>query len=475
VTTTAPPSPEAADPSADLDRPPVGALPTLPPPSTSPATDAPIAAVSPGPGGAEEEPLHLAPAVAHPAITDLPLRHNRDFWVVLVGQGISSFGDAITNTALPILVLALTGSGLAMGVVGVLSTLPDLVVGLPAGAYADRWDRRRMMFVADLGRAVLTALIPISVWLGGPTLVLILLVTFPMNVFRVLWLAAYTAAVPGLVGRGQIARANAVFEAVFNVGWIVGPALAGILAATIGPGPTIAIDAITFAISAGALLLVRRPLRPEARAEPTHLLADIREGIRYVVRQPTLRAVIGLWTATSVVYAGLTSGLIFYITVDRQLGTDVVGLVLSAFAVGSLGGSLVAARMAFLAVGPVMLVGSVVMGLTLVVVALDIPVPVLIGAAFVAGIVNANVLVSYLTLRTQLSPDALLGRVGATARTLSVGLMPVGALAAGALLDAIGGTATLFLMGSASIVAGLGFALLPNVRNARVPRRATAP
>ena len=239
----------------------------------------PTTTLSPGPGGAEEEPIHLAPAAAVPAIADAPLRGNRDFWVILLGQGISSFGDAITNTALPILVLALTGSGLAMGIVGVLSTLPDLVLGLPAGAYADRWDRRTMMFVADLGRAILTAVIPISVWLGGPTLALILLVTFPLNALRVLWLAAFTAAVPGLVGRGQIARANAVFEAFFNIGWIVGPALAGLLAVAIGPGPTIAIDALTFAISAATLLLVRRPLKPQARSEPTHILADIREGI----------------------------------------------------------------------------------------------------------------------------------------------------------------------------------------------------
>ena len=179
-------------------------------------------------------------------------------------------------------------------------------------------------------------------------------------------------------------------------------------------------------------------------------------------------------TATSIIYAGLASGLIFYITIDRGLGTGVVGIVLSAFAVGSLGGALIAARMAFRAVGPVMLTGTVVMGLTLVVVALDVPVPVLVGSAFLAGILNANVAVSYLTLRTQLSPDALLGRVGATARTLSVGLMPIGALVAGAMLDAIGGTATLVIMGSMSVAAGLLFALIPNVRHAVVPRRPSA-
>ena len=230
-----------------------------------------------------------------------------------------------------------------------------------------------------------------------------------------------------------------------------------------------------FALSAAALLLVRRSLRPQARTEPTHLVADIREGIAYVARQPTLRAVLALWTTVSVIYAGMTSGLIFYITIDRGLGSDVVGLVLSAFAVGMLGGSLIAARVAFRAVGAVMLVGNIGMGLTLVIVALNVPIPVLVGAALMAGILEANVGVSYLTLRTQLSPDALLGRVGATARTLSVGLMPIGALVAGILLDAVGGTTTLALMGAASIAAALGFALLPNVRQARVPRRGVAP
>ena len=83
-----------------------------------------------------------------------PLSRNRDFKVLLSTQGISSLGDAVSFTALPLLVLALTGSGLAMGVVGALQTLPDLVFGMVAGALADRNDRKRMMFLADLGRAV---------------------------------------------------------------------------------------------------------------------------------------------------------------------------------------------------------------------------------------------------------------------------------------------------------------------------------
>ncbi len=424
--------------------------------------------VIPGPGGPEEVPVHLAPA-SETATATPRLRDNRDFLTVLFGQGISSFGDSITNTAMPLLVLALTGSGLAMGVVGVLTTLPDLIVGLPAGAYADRWDRRKMMLYADLGRCVLTALVPISVWLDGPTLAVILAVTFPMNVLRVLWLAAYTAAVPGLVGRAEVPRANAIFEAVFNVGWIIGPALAGLLAAAIGPGATIAIDAVTFLLSAGAMLLVRRPLRAESRTEQTHILADIREGIAFVARQPTLRACIALWTTTSVISTGLTTVTIYYITIDRGLSSAVVGTVLSGFALGSLVGSVAAARLAFRATGVVMLVGAAVFGACLVVIATGVPEPAMIAAAFVAGAVNSNILVAYITMRTLFSPDALLGRVGATARTLSVGLTPIGALTAGILLDSIGGAATLALMGVALALAGVGFALVRPVRTARIP------
>ena len=402
------------------------------------------------------------------AADELPLRRNRDFLVVLFGQGISSFGDAISNTALPILVLALTGSGFAMGIVGVLSTLPDLLIGLPAGAYADRWDRRRMMFWGDLGRAFLTALVPISVALGGPTMAVILLVAFPINALRVLWLAAYTAAVPGLVGRSLVPRASGIFEAVFNIGWIVGPALAGLLAQTIGPGPTIAIDALTFFISAGAILLIRRPLRAVRRAEPTHILEDVREGIRFVAGQQTLRAVIALWTCMQVILAGLTAALIFYTTVDRDLGTAAVGIILSAFAVGSLLGALIAARLAVRSVGRVMLLGAVGEGVSLLIVALGPPVPVMAGVALLTGILSANTMVAYISLRTQLSPDALLGRVGATARTLSVGLMPVGSLAAGIALDAVGGDTTLVIMGVAMLLVALGFGLMRDVRDARL-------
>ncbi len=424
------------------------------------------------PAMAIDAPARPEPAPARPDLAPTagePLRRNRDFQVVLVGQGISSFGDAITATALPLLVLALTGSGFAMGFVGVLTTLPDLIFGLVAGAWADRWDRRWMMLGADLGRAVLTAAVPVSVLLGGPTMAVILVVTFPLNVLRVMWLAAWTACVPGLVGRDLIARANATFEAVFNVGWVVGPAIAGVLATVIGPGPTIAVDAASFLVSSASLFLVRRSLRPEPRPDAPHLLADIREGVAFVAGHAMLRTVIAFWASAQVVFVGITTAIAFYLVRDQGHQMDSVGFVLSGFSLGALGGAVMAARTGVVRVGRVMLVGLAAEGATVLVIAAGLPELVIVGAALLAGIAESYVAIGYLTLRTVLSPDALLGRVGSVARTISVGLSPIGSLVTGVLLDTIGGGRTLVAIGSALLVVTLAFGLVPGVRRARDP------
>src|SRR5258707_551617 len=129
-----------------------------------------------------------------PLANDQSLRRNRDFLTLLISQSVSAMGDAVSATAMPLLIFALTGSGLVMGIVGAISTAADFVMGTIAGALADRGDRKRMMFVADLGRAILTALIPISVSLRGPTMPVILLVAGPLAVFRAFFRAGYLAS-----------------------------------------------------------------------------------------------------------------------------------------------------------------------------------------------------------------------------------------------------------------------------------------
>jgi ENTS family enterobactin (siderophore) exporter len=394
------------------------------------------------------------------------LRENRDFQAVLAGQAVSAFGDAITLTAMPLFVLALTGSGALMGVVGALQLVPDLVLGLPAGALADRWDRRRMMMWADTGRAVLTAAIPFSYWLGWSTIAAILIVAVPTNALRVLSDAAYTSAVPGLVGREHLARASSYMEATLSVPFIVGPAVAGILVATIGPATTVAIDAASFAVSAGSLAVVRRTLRAERPAEMPRFLVDIKDGIGFVWRHVVLRTIIAYWGSMAAATAALIPALGYYITIDRDFGPELFGFVGSAWSVGYLLGSLLAGRLSGEIVGLRMLASGVVIGACLVVVAVTASATVYLAVGFCIGIAVAVQTVSYMTLRPALTPDELLGRVGSTARTITVGLRPLGQLGGGALIAAASGGVALMGMGSLAIGASILFGLSKTFREA---------
>jgi ENTS family enterobactin (siderophore) exporter len=414
-----------------------------------------------------EPTVHSSIAPTKPEAAPEPLGRNRDFRVLLVSQGVSAFGDAVNGTALPLLVLALTGSGLALGVVGALQTIPDFFFGMVAGALADRSDRKRMMFGADIGRAVLTALIPLSVLIHGPTMAVVLIVAAPLSTLRSLFLAGYTASVPALVGRPQLARANAIFETVYSAGYIVGPSIAGLLATVIGPGPTLGIDAVSFAVSSLGLFLVHRQLRAPVDRPKTRILDDIREGVRFIVGHPFLRAAILLWGLSSIVSAPVVAALAFRVTRDLGLPPTILGIVLTAFGIGTVAGSLGATRLGRRSsIGTVLLIGQFATGAALLGIALAGAVPSMVGFALLAGISQSVVLVTYITARTAYSPDHLLGRVGSTARVISLGLQPLGMLAGGILIDATSGTTTIGVMGAALCVIALAFVPVRALRRA---------
>ena len=403
---------------------------------------------------------------------DEPLARNRDFKVLLASQGMSSLGDGVSFIALPLLVFGLTGSGLAMGVVGALQTFPDLFVGMIAGAMADRSDRKRMMFLADSGRAGLTALIPLSIALGGPTMGVILLVAAPMAILRSFFLAGYTASMPTLVGRSLVGQANSYFEAVYSMGFIIGPAIAGALAATIGPGPTLAIDALSYVVSAVGLAFVRRELRAPVDRPRQRLMTEIREGIDYIIASPVLRSAILFWGVLTIMLAPLILAMTVRVTRDLGYTPFVLGLILAFYGVGTVLGALVTARqIGQVRVAEVLIGGSLAMGLSLFLLGVAVEIPVLLAVAVVAGVVQSMILVTYITLRTAYSPDELLGRIGSTARTVSLGLQPIGLLVGGALIDATSGSTTVAAIGIGISLLSLVFIPVRALRGATLAPR----
>jgi MFS family permease len=405
-----------------------------------------------------------APRQAEPAGG---LWRNRDFLTVLLGQGISNVGDAVTATALPLLVLQLTGSGVAMGVVGMLQTLPSFIFGLPAGAIADRWDRRRLMLALDSGRALLTALVPLALLFHLPVMPVVYAVAFPIGVLGVLFYAAYLASVPSLAGRKQLGQANSLFEALESAAWIVGPGVAGLLATWIGPGSALLIDAVSFAVSALSLTLVRRPLQTARSEPPKHLLREMRDGITYILKHRVLRAAIALWASAHFVVAPLIPALAFLVTIDRHLPPAAMGFALSAYALGSLGGALLGGRLEWLRAGVVMLAANALTGVAVVALAFAPGIPFMLSAAAGFGLAEGTMLVVYLTLRAHLAPDHLMGRVGSTAASVSVGMQSAGVLVGGVLLEVAGGVGTLAAMGAALLLLTLVFAALPVLRRAQ--------
>jgi MFS family permease len=397
------------------------------------------------------------------------LRSNRDFTVVLGGQAVSALGDAITLTALPLLVLFVTGSGALMGTVAALGLLPNLVLGLPAGALADRWDRRKLMLWSDAGRAVLTATIPLAYWLDLSTITVILIVTVPINALRVLSDAGFQSSIPSLVGRESLARANSYMEAALSVPFIIGPALAGVLVATVGAAETIALDAASFALSAVSLLFVRRSLRAERPAEMPRISADIVEGIRFVRGHALLRVAIAYWSVMAFATAAILPALAYFLTVDRGEGAELFGVVGSVWSVGYLVGSLLAGRLGGRTLGLQLLAGGAGIGLALLLLAATSSVAAYLAAGFAIGAALALQMIAYMTLRASVTPDELLGRVAATGRTVSLSLQTLGFLAGGALIEATDGGDALLAMGVLALGVSLAFALSRSLRTFAQP------
>jgi MFS family permease len=399
-----------------------------------------------------------AAPLVDPAPADLPLRQNRDFAVLVASQAVSAAGDAVSATALPLLVLALTGSGVAMGVVAAVNLGADFLMAAIAGALADRGDRKAMMLLADLGRAVLTALVPLSVVLGGPTMAVIVLVAAPLAVLRAFFRAGYLSAMPNLVGRSQLARGNGILETGASVAFIIGPAIAGLLVTVVGPGPTLAIDAASFAISAIGISLMRRDLRAPTDRPPTRVVDDIREGFAFVWNHPVLRTLIGLFAFVSAALAPVGAAMTFRVVRDLGEAPAAFGLTITAIGVGTIVGSLIAARL-----GPetnvarVMLVSVVVTGISTVLCGLIPSMAAVVALNAVTGAGEAVMVVVYISVRAGYSPDALLGRIGSTARVMALGLQPIGSLIGGILIDAVGGSATLVVFGAAMCLIALVF------------------
>lgn len=395
-----------------------------------------------------------------------PLLRNRDFMLLWSGGVLSEFGSQTSAVAYPLLILALTGSAAKAGIVGLAKWLPLAIFSLPAGALADRLDRKRLMIACDAVRMLGAASIVAALWLSRPPYVQVVLVAFVDGALFITAEICQRGALAQVVDHDQLQDAVAQQEARYFSGAIVGPPLGGALFAAAKALPFVA-DAVSFVCSMTAISLTRSKFQSSAGNGPaTHSLrSSFLDGFSWIRRHPFFRTAALLFAAGNPVFTGL---YLLAILLAKRHGASAahVGLMFTIVGVGGLLGAAVAApfrrRMSARAVlaGENWLLAASVFALLAVHDALLIGVLIAV-AEFGTPIGNSLVAGS----RVAAAPDHLQGRVAAVSTLASMSLAWLGPLAVGVAFQHAGPTATVLIVGCWATALALATTLAPALRD----------
>ncbi len=378
---------------------------------------------------------------------DSLLRNGR-FMRLWAGQGVSFIGDAVSLVAMVILVVQITGNASAVGGVLLARLLPTLASPL-VGVYADRFDRRAILVASDLVRAGLVIGVVFT-----RDLYLLYTLFFLMGVARTFFNPTIRAAFPGVVGNGDLTRANAIISGTFSVSITAGPALGGLLVATVGVNTAFILDAATYLISAAFLYRIPLP-RPE-RNEETTFTRELKEGFSYLAgaRVP-LAIMIGAFLTMLTINATVPAE-VFLAKNTFNAGEAGYGLLVSIWGGGMvLGTALMAVLGNRMRLLPIFFLGVFVSAAALAATGLSPTFVFALAALAVAGLANGLDNVTTDTILQKRVPEALLGRVFSV-RVLSFSAGEVLAYPAGGfLVDATGPRSTYLLGGAATAVAGV--------------------
>jgi MFS family permease len=424
------------------------------------------------------------PMESHPS----PLFSNRDFRLLLGGSAVSALGDQFTLVALPWLVLRLTGSPAALGLVLAAMALPRAIFMLIGGAMVDRLSARRILLLARAVNAVLVALLAALVLAGAIGMPMIYAIALGIGVATAFAYPAGSALLPQLVPSAQLASANALLMGLRQLSLFVGPALAGLVigvhaghgaAEARGLGMAFAIDAASFLASLASLWLIRTAADRQPKPAGKGVLADIAAGVRHVWTDLPLRAFM-LYAAVVTAFVGgpIQVGLPVLANSRMDLGAASLGILMTANGGGMLVGGFLAravARAVGGRLGMLVLCMDTLAGLALAALALAHSTVhgalLLAGAGVLAGIAQ----IAIVTWIQQRVPPAMMGRTMSLLMFIFMGIGPVSAAVAGSLLKLISLSALFAGAGLALSAIALGCLASPALRGIGSARPEGAP
>jgi len=394
------------------------------------------------------------------------------------GQTVSWFGDSLYLISLLWLVQELTGSRAMMGAVAVCRTAPQLLQVL-TGALVDRWDRRRMMLYADLGRAGIVMSVPLLKAAGLLQPWHLPAVALLLAVVGVLFYPARQALTPAIVGKDEITQANSLMTLSQQLVFVVGYAVAGLMISVIGIMPMFTIDSLTFMVSVGAIALLKlspEQSRPALSSQvPRGLQAvrrssfqnDLVEGFRFILRNRAMVIVLPLAVILNFLVAPIGVLMPAWVTDVLGAGAGMFGFLQTAttagMVVGAVAVGVLAARFRRSAL---LLGGLVIQGSALVAFAAVRGVPLPLAMLGVVGFVNSVMNVILISWVQSVVPKEMMGRVFGTMGTVSQVAAPAGQALAGVLGDLI--ALPLVFGGAGAIFALIGcvYAVVPVLRGA---------
>lgn len=388
-----------------------------------------------------------------------PARSLRDYRLLLGAFVVSTAGDWLYKLALPLLVLRLTSSALQTAVVYTLEYLPYLLFALIGGVLADRYDRRRLLVGADLAAASVVGVLAAFAWFGQYHLWMIYLAAFVLASITPMYQATFQGLVPATVPAQRLSWANSRMQVGQSALDLAGPLLGAGAVAALGAAGALTLDSASFALSALAVALICAA-RLERRREPFDLVADLRAAMECIRGRPAL-----LWGA--IVAAGSAFGLfmveanmITYLVGFRGQPVASVGVVFAALGVGAMLGALVAPRLLARIGAGRLIIGCTIGGGCATALLLGLTHLIMIAATWVlVGASTTIFIVTFFTLRHQLVPQHLLGRVVVITRLIAFGAVPLAPLTGGALLAATGRFWPVIAL-SAAVQIGIGMVAL---------------
>jgi MFS family permease len=373
---------------------------------------------------------------------------------LLSAQAVSATGTAMSLVALPWLVFEITGSATALGLVAFAAALPLVVAKALTGPIIDRFGPRRVSILADVAAAAATGAVPVLHLVGGLHLPVLVVLAALVGAARGPGDSAKAALVPAVAEADGtvLERATGLAGAIERLAQMVGPPIAGVLVAALGPVTVVSIDAVSF-LAAAVLMVWQTEGAPSAVPEPGYL-GQLQAGIGFLRGERLLRSLVAMMALTNLVDAAVVAVLLPLWARESGAGPAGIGLVLGAFgAMGVAGSATAAAAGPRLRRRPTYLTGQLIGGAPrILLLALGAPLPLVVAVWAVAGVAAGflNPIIGAVTYER--IPRPILGRVLTLAGTVTQVGIPIGPVVAGGLVAGLGLAPVALVFGAAYLV-----------------------